>query len=592
MGWAQVCTRCTGMHMASATTRFTKAPLNTTSETSRFAPTAASNVPAAGANIQPVPAAIPVSVTGSRNNAGNGQRELFTEVTETVLLLAGGAVIRLSAAATPGQLLFLTNKESGREVVCRVAKYKNSPAGGGYAELDFTEAMPGFWGAHFPTEAARPRFPTSAEEFHAASRPAAGSEAAAGSRESAPSNAPKPEVPATAYTDAPAKSSILTVEEAGKELLEQPAPEGPTKEQLNAEIAFLQEQLDGLLGRKTPAQPARTLEAQPRPDSAAVTDALLKMLDTAKGRSAEAPEASAAANPESSARASVLNQLMAAPRPSEPAEIHEARQDAAEDEARTPAFLLEEPDALPHRVHFTPPTRTYSLNKALIGGALAAGVLAGAGVFWHFHRAQAASAAEMSASASASANTAKLATRKVATSKKAAKPAPAAAAKQESEQGKTDGMNAAGSNPAENMNAPAKDLHEEAAAELRQLKGKPTREKASLDLASSRKAVRETSDSANTNVESGVLVPAKLLKSVRAVAPPEATREYISGNVVIDAVVDASGRVGPMKILSGPEILHKAAEKALRQYEYKPATLNGKPTASHVTAKIQFWYEP
>jgi TonB family protein len=548
--------------------------LNTTPETSRSAATAAANVPAAGANIQPVPAAISVSVTGSRNNAGNGQRELFTEVTETVLLLAGGAVIRLSAPATPGQLLFLTNKESGREVVCRVAKYKNSPAGGGYAELEFTEAMSGFWGAHFPTDAARPHFPTSAEAFQAASRPAAGSEAALASRESA-------------SPDAPAKSSILTVEEAGKELLDQPTPEGPTKEQINAEINFLQEQLDALLGGKTPSQTARAPEAQPRPDSVAVTDALLKMLDTAKGKSPEAPETSSAANPGPSAKASVLDQLMAAPRPSEPAGVREGQQDPVEDEAPRPAFLQEEPSALPPRVHFTPPTRTYSLNKALIGGALAAGVLAAAGIVWHFHRAQAASAAEMSAFAGATANAAKMATRKIAASKKTAEPAPAAAPKQESEQEKAHVMNAASSGPPENTNAPAKDLHEEAAAELRQLKGKPA-----VDPASSRRTIAHISDTANANFEAGELVPAKLIKAVRAVAPPEATREYISGNVVIDAVVDASGRVGTLKILSGPEILHKAAEKALRQYEYQPATLNGKPTASHVTATIQFWYEP
>jgi len=87
-------------------------------------------------------------------------------------------------------------------------------------------------------------------------------------------------------------------------------------------------------------------------------------------------------------------------------------------------------------------------------------------------------------------------------------------------------------------------------------------------------------------------VPPKLIKSVRAIAPPDALRDFVTGNVTLNAVVDASGQVKSMKVLSGPASFHTAAMDALKQYRYEPATQRGKPVADHIIVTIKFWFEP
>jgi protein TonB len=88
------------------------------------------------------------------------------------------------------------------------------------------------------------------------------------------------------------------------------------------------------------------------------------------------------------------------------------------------------------------------------------------------------------------------------------------------------------------------------------------------------------------------ILPAKLLKAVPPVYPPDAMRSYITGDVRIEAEVDRQGHVGAMKVLLGPQQFRQAAMDALKQYEYEPATQGGKPVASKVTATIKFWFDP
>src|SRR6202007_404889 len=101
-------------------------------------------------NEKPVALEVPVTVNGARAVEGSEKREPFSETTNTVLVLAKGAVIRLSASVAPGQLLFLTNEKTKKEVVCQVVKSKNYRSLSGYVELEFTEPAVGFWGMRFP----------------------------------------------------------------------------------------------------------------------------------------------------------------------------------------------------------------------------------------------------------------------------------------------------------------------------------------------------------------------------------------------------------------------------------------------------------
>ena len=103
----------------------------------------------AGGKAQAAAAEIAVTVNGARTIAGTDKREPFSENTSTVLVFSKGAVIRLASAVAAGQLLFLTNEKTKKEVVCQVVKSKNANLGG-YVELEFTEPAASFWGMRFP----------------------------------------------------------------------------------------------------------------------------------------------------------------------------------------------------------------------------------------------------------------------------------------------------------------------------------------------------------------------------------------------------------------------------------------------------------
>jgi protein TonB len=119
-----------------------------------------------GIKQQPVALEVPVTVNGARTVDGSDKREPFSETTKTVLVFGNGAVIRLSSSVASGQLLFLTNESTRKEVVCQVVKSKNYRNVSGYVELEFTETVLGFWGMRFPGDrigsAARPAAPLAA----------------------------------------------------------------------------------------------------------------------------------------------------------------------------------------------------------------------------------------------------------------------------------------------------------------------------------------------------------------------------------------------------------------------------------------------
>jgi len=125
---------------------------------------------------QPVALEVPVTVNGARTVEGSDKREPFSETTKTVLIFGNGTVIRLSSSVAPGQLVFLTNEKTKREVVCQVVKSKNYRNVSGYVELEFTESVVGFWGMRFPgdriSSAPQPGAPAPASSSSASDSPA------------------------------------------------------------------------------------------------------------------------------------------------------------------------------------------------------------------------------------------------------------------------------------------------------------------------------------------------------------------------------------------------------------------------------------
>ena len=111
--------------------------------------------PRAGAISGTVPIGVlevPVGVWGSRRPASildpSRQIDVFAEETCTVIVSPRGAVIRLSAAVDPDQMMMIANRKSGQVMPCRVVKVRSFPNAKGYAEIEFLQPANGFWGSY------------------------------------------------------------------------------------------------------------------------------------------------------------------------------------------------------------------------------------------------------------------------------------------------------------------------------------------------------------------------------------------------------------------------------------------------------------
>ena len=86
----------------------------------------------------------------------------------------------------------------------------------------------------------------------------------------------------------------------------------------------------------------------------------------------------------------------------------------------------------------------------------------------------------------------------------------------------------------------------------------------------------------------GAAQRAELIRSLAPPYPEAAMLHQISGDVVIDATIDTKGNVRDARVISGPMLLRTAALRAVAQWKYKPAILNGKPTEAHESITIRF----
>ena len=134
--------------------------------------------PADASRTQPVALEIPVTINGAHTVAGSDKREPFSENTQTVLVFGHGAVVRVTTSLAPGQLVFLTNEKTKKEVVCQVVKSKSGGStSNNYVELQFTEPSPSFWGLRMsgapatPAPAAPPPVPAPPKPFAPAAPP-------------------------------------------------------------------------------------------------------------------------------------------------------------------------------------------------------------------------------------------------------------------------------------------------------------------------------------------------------------------------------------------------------------------------------------
>jgi len=681
----------------------------------------------APARPQPVALEVPVTVNGARTVEGSDKREPFSEKSATVLVFGHGAVIRVSTLLAPGQLVFLTNEKTKKEVVCQVVKSKTDGNAVGYVELRFTEPAPGFWGMRFPSDTVLPQ---------AAPRPAAPAPAPAAPKVAPPvpgappvavqPAAPMPPAPAKLVIPAPpAPIAPISPVAAAPEVPSTPAPSivsapqavepkvsfptppppaafeapqiathtespippaiveappapvasapvspvieskpvapitsapvsssGPSTEELKQQAARLQEQLSSLLFTEAPkptapvsapsssatetvnapdvaqkvfelasvapetapAKPVKSVPPQqPKPASSSLEVEEIKIPSwlAPLARESETPAPSA-----SSFHVEGTNSDVESVIPPAPQEVILAE---AQESSRRPETAVFGGQLLGESSQ--PAEAPASKSKAGMFVGIAASLLLVAGGVWYSRQPGNALSAMLSGGGSKPEH----AVSAPAVTNRSEEPAPAPVAAASAPAPVPSRMNPpAESTPvpsvpvdhaprsANPVPAPATRNVQPAVEEPKKPSlgdvhlATPVINPGTAASSSSADPALEINSSANTSTPvsalggshraepvapapvGGDVKPAKLVKSVPPVYPELARNQRISGNVQIDALIDADGNVSSMKVLSGPPLLHQAALDALKQWKYQPAELDGKATSMHLTVTIQF----
>jgi TonB family protein len=673
---------------------------------------------------QPVALEVPVTVNGARTVEGSDKREPFSETTKTVLVFGNGAVIRLGSPVSPGQLLFLTNEKTKKEVVCQVVKSKNYRNVSGYVELEFTESVVGFWGMRFPADRIAPQPASAAPAVRPpakvnsnASIPAAPkvvspaisaipkapefspSQIRAEVKSPAPMVAkpeltsvhgsPAPVAPVAKDREIPVSSGPSITASLASSVVNllgnvdaqpvAPAPSGSkpvpasdaglnSTEELKLHTARLQEQLSSMLFSEGPtakhSSPASILEDAPVSGVAAKLFELASSdAETARaatpGKTSQPPINSSFETEEVKipswleplARNAAIHASTAEPVEQEKTG-HSAEISAHEEITAVPLPLAEAENAPAHELPnlgglpaleeevLSQQHPSGGSGRGMWIGAIAAGVLVVAGGAWYLLQPTSAvqgrsTPASSAPRAQSNAATTEPASVPPAPQNSVVTPEPSARSNEIPASRKTDSgareskpqvTSPSGPITRDNTRGAVNTVPAAVTERISRNAQEPAPKKPALGevhLASpkmNRSAAPVDEGEAAPTLANGAVVPnvggldtglaegggkqpaapeaalpiggdvqtARLISHVAPLYPILAKNQHVSGDVIIDALIDVNGRVTTMRIISGPTLLHQAAKDALRQWRYQPASLDGKAVAMHLTVTLQF----
>lgn len=86
----------------------------------------------------------------------------------------------------------------------------------------------------------------------------------------------------------------------------------------------------------------------------------------------------------------------------------------------------------------------------------------------------------------------------------------------------------------------------------------------------------------------GAVQQAHLVRQVAPVYPKSAKAARVQGTVKFAVLIEIDGSISRLQVLSGPPLLINAALEAVKQWQYKPTLLNGKPAQIITTIDINF----
>jgi protein TonB len=82
--------------------------------------------------------------------------------------------------------------------------------------------------------------------------------------------------------------------------------------------------------------------------------------------------------------------------------------------------------------------------------------------------------------------------------------------------------------------------------------------------------------------------PPKLIKTVRPQYPQEAFVKKVEGDVLVEILIDATGRVVRARVLQSIPQLDAAAIQTVYQWQFSPAVKQGRPVATIAHAPVRF----
>jgi TonB family protein len=86
--------------------------------------------------------------------------------------------------------------------------------------------------------------------------------------------------------------------------------------------------------------------------------------------------------------------------------------------------------------------------------------------------------------------------------------------------------------------------------------------------------------------------PATLIHRVSPDYPSSWKREGLQGTVHLRLTIAKDGSVRDVQVVDGDSRLAKSAEKAVKQWRYKPALRNGEPVETQATVAVAFALKP
>ena len=597
---------------------------NPAAETSSSAPGERPKSESGGLRADAVSLEVPVKVHGSRlTEVIRGitpHTEPFEEQSSTMIVFPQGGVLRMATPVTAGQMVVLTNMKSGHDAIGRVVKVRAYAQSQSYVEVEFTNRQPGYWGVKFAGESAEP----GRTILPAPPAPPVStmldmeSESAASHQSIAPPVARRPEppvfgrpakAPSTPVAHGPHTQKESSFVGIGSQEEVQPAAAAttlrtPKIERLVAPAATLS--FTELRGDATVAVPSSmTLGAGVPGEMTDLSEALEETSHEIAAAPAVATFAAASAAPLAI--------------PAAPQKVFGARFDSL---APTSSEQAGEAPA------------SSGTNWFFIVAGIAALLVVGVGGAFYLHLLPGTQATQRRESAPPAITLPATTAPNFAAAPSVSSTSPATGlgaspgiqvpqpSVNQTPTAANAGVAMRTSEPAPlSANRPVvvERLQTSAAANQKPVKTMPDMAASltahpvaaqraaaddvepapSVDAGSSASGdlggITSASDVAPPALPAapaikvgGDVHPPKLVSSVMPVYPTVARSAGVSGKVVVEASISATGTVVATKVVSGPVLLRPAAVDAVRRWKYQPATLNGTPVGVDITVTMTF----